>query len=107
MQRECHEVFELDWDCLPAHLIFPWENLREHQMLMEHQRLMEHQMLMEHQRLMWPMWVELEESILQEVDILPSMDHDSVYIDHSLKQSHVAFCLSSMPILQTRNKFKQ
>jgi hypothetical protein len=53
------------------------------------------------------MWVELEESILQEVDILPSMDHDSVYIDHSLKQLHVVFCLSSMPILQTRNKFER
>ena len=84
MQRDCQEIFELDWDCLPAHLTFPWENLREHQMLMEHQRLMEHQILMEHQMLMWLMWVELEESILQEVDILTSMDHDSVYIDHSL-----------------------
>jgi len=26
----------------------------------------------------------MEESILQEVDILTSMDHDCVYIDHSL-----------------------
>ena len=65
MQRDCHEVFELDWDCLPAHLTFPSKSLREHQMLREQQMLM-------------------EESILQEVEILPSMDHDSVYIDHSL-----------------------
>ena len=71
MQRDCQEVFELDWDCLPAHLTFPSKNLREHLMLMERQMLMEQQMLM-------------EESILQEVDILTSMDHDSVYIAHSL-----------------------
>ena len=77
MQTNCQEVFELDWDCLPAHLTFHCRTLREHQMLM------------------WPMWVELEESILQEVEILPSVDHDSIYIDHSLKQSHMVICLTS------------